>query len=396
MPSRPLLAFAAALVAVALALLLWSRTPAPVRELPPPPPTPPRSSPARVGAPSPRRLPPAAAPTTAAEPDEVPPPADATDAGRPRLTALAATWYPSAPSDGDVGYRGVLLDADGRPLARAVVTVSRRIGLPSTLFAGGRWTPPRTSFPLPPLRITTDDDGGFFVSTSDVSPAAGEDSSATTITFRWSPGDAPDQTSTRNVRRPPEAGGADLGAVRLQTVPLLLAVRVLDDRGPLAGSRIYVRAPGREEAPAESLGVTDADGRLVAWRNGAGDAPWQLLVNADDHLGWRGTFRPGESRHVFLDPGQEFHGILELSPATRREWYRLYVDVPDRGRFGPAWPAADGGFVFTGLPEGEATLVLHRRRGDEGLDVATWPVRIGRDGRAAPFPADARALRPDG
>lgn len=173
----------------------------------------------------------------------------------------------------------------------------------------------------------------------------------------------------------------DVGQVRLEMLPVVLAGHVLDqDQAPLANATIEAIGRGHFRDLAATTG---ADGAF-ALRAPSGRGPYQVSAHAAGRVSERmaGVAEPAHDLRFILDPSGSIHGsVLTAGPVDAGA---VTVRAVTGGR-APFVTSLQGGgsFALTGLPRGVYTVIL-----DGGgilpmqvTDVVVNPPEATRDGR---------------
>ncbi len=266
---------------------------------------------------------------------------------RPGATRTVALRRPSA----DPIVTGRAVDGGGRPLAATELFVE---ALPDWAFAESG------------VVVATDETGRFALTLTPVTDPAQGPPAWLDVRLRGDPAIGAGATL------PPLVPGrpADLGDLRLEPIPLLVAGVVLDPQGrPFPDLLLEVTAPARygdEEAWRMTVGRglrTDADGRFELRSH---PAPWteeHFLVVTSPHA-WapETSFVPGETLRLTAWRHAALSGRLLLD-ADHPPWARLGIEStltrPDGSEQRLAYGVDDDGrFVLDGLVPGLAAAQL--------------------------------------
>lgn len=173
----------------------------------------------------------------------------------------------------------------------------------------------------------------------------------------------------------------DAGTIRLESLPVVLSGRVVDqDQGPLANATIEAIGRGRTRDLAT---ITACDGAFFL-RAPAGRGPYQVSAHAKGRVSERlaGVVEPARDLRFVLEQSGAIQGNVIPPAGVDPDRISVRAIVDGRSPFATS-PKSGGTFVLSGLPRGVYTVVID---GDDVeqvriTDLVVAPPEITRDGR---------------
>jgi hypothetical protein len=173
----------------------------------------------------------------------------------------------------------------------------------------------------------------------------------------------------------------DVGQVRMELLPVVLAGRVVDqDQGPLANATVEAIGVGRFRDLAATTGP---DGGF-ALRAPSGRGPYQVSAHASGRVSEKivGVVDPALDLRFVLEPSGAIQGSIVPASAAQAERVSVRAVTSGRTPFATT-PQPDGSFTLGGLPRGVYTVFVEGG-GIQPIrvsDVVVNPPDVTRDGR---------------